>query len=436
MKKAARRIVDKIRSHGHEALFAGGYVRDYLLRRKPNDIDIATSALPEEVIRIFPNARSIGAKYGVIQVSVYGREYEVATFRSDLEYCDGRHPVSVAFSGPKEDALRRDFTINGMFYDPVVDRVIDYVRGRNDINAKLIRTIGDPLHRFSEDKLRMLRAIRLACRLGFTIVPETWSAIEKLAPEILQVSWERIRDELAMIFTGPASADGLELLRASGLLRHILPEVEATCGIPQSSRAMPAVDVFTHTRNAMALLRKPSTTLAFGTLLHDVGKPATLGSEDPESPRKHAQVGGEIAGEICRRLRMSNEDIGRIVDLVATHSDFAKVREMRESTLKRFLRKPDIAENLELHRIDRLSGHKDLDTYWYWLQKLREYRNRPPEVPLLNGEDLISKGYSPGPSFKEILKAIEDMQLEGAIRTREEALAYIEAAFPLKGPAR
>lgn len=433
MIKAARRIVETIRLHGHEALFAGGYVRDHLLRRKPKDIDIATSALPDEVLRIFPNSRPLGAKFGVIQVPMYGHFYEVATFRSDHAYCDGRHPSSVTFSGPEQDALRRDFTVNGMFYDPVVDRVIDYVHGKNDIQAKLIRTIGDPAERFSEDKLRMLRAIRLACSLGFTIVPETWSAIRNLAPDILQVSWERIRDELTLIFTGPASADGLDFLHSSGLLQHILPEVEAMCGIPQSSRAAQGADVFTHTRKAMALLRKPSGALAFGTLLHDVGKPAAVASNNPEALPKHAEIGGKIAEDICRRLRMSNEEIRRVVDLVVTHSEFAKVREMRESSLKRFLRKPDIAENLELHRADRLGGQKDLDTYSYWLKKLKEYGNQPAEAPILNGEDLIAMGYSPGPAFGEILKTIEDLQLEGAIRTREEALAYIKAAFPLTG---
>ena len=433
MRKAARRIVETIRLHGHEALFAGGYVRDYLLRRKPKDIDIATSALPDEVLRIFPNSRSLGAKFGVIQVSMYGRAYEVATFRSDHEYSDGRHPSSVSFSGPEQDALRRDFTINGMFYDPVVDRVIDYVHGKNDIQAKLIRTIGDPDKRFSEDKLRMLRAIRLACRLGFTIVPETWSAIQKLAPDILQVSWERIRDELTVIFTGPASADGLDLLHSSGLLQHILPEVEAMRGIPQSIRAAPGADVFTHTRNALALIRKPSAALAFGTLLHDVGKPTAVVSNNPESLPRHAEMGGEIAEQICRRLRMSKEETKRVVDLVVTHGEFAKVREMKESSLKRFLRKPDIAENLELHRVDRLSGHKDLDTYSYWMQKLKEYRNQPAEAPILNGEDLIAMGYSPGPEFGKILKTIEDLQLDGTLRTREEALAYIKDAFPLTG---
>ena len=424
--------MEKLRLHGHEAFFAGGWVRDFLLRRKPKDIDIATSALPDEVRRLFPNARPIGAQFGVVQVPIYGHTYEVATFRSDDAYLDGRRPSSVTFSGPEQDALRRDFTVNGLFFDPLADRLIDYVHGRNDIQRRLIRTIGNPGERFAEDKLRMLRAIRLACDLGFTIVPETWKAIQSLAPEILQVSWERIRDELTRILTGPAPALGLDLLRDSGLLRQLLPEVEAMCGISHSDKES-ATDVYSQTRAAITLLRKPGAALAFGTLLHDVGKAAIWEQDAAEPIDRHAEVGARIAEDICRRLKMSNEDTNRVADLVRTHVDFSKVMEMRESALKRFLRKPGFSDHLELYRVNCLSSRRDLEIHAYILQKLEEYRDQLNAGLLISGDDLIRMGYSPGPAFREILQTVEDLQLEGRVRTREEALEYVQSAFPLTG---
>jgi poly(A) polymerase len=433
MKKAARRIVEKLRLHGHEAFFAGGWVRDLLLRRKPKDIDIATSALPEEVLRLFPHSRSIGAQFGVVHVHMYGHVYEVATFRSDNTYLDGRHPSSVAFSGPEEDALRRDFTINGLFYDPVADRLIDYVHGRSDLQSGLVRTIGDPYARFSEDKLRMLRAIRLACGLGFKIVSDTWAALQKLAPDILQVSWERIRDELVRLFTGAAPGLGLGMLLESGLLVHILPEVEAMRGVPQKSESAPEADVFAHTQAALNLLRNPSSVLALGTLLHDVGKPPVV-SEDPSvSVKRHAQEGGKISKDICRRLRLSNKETDRIVDLVSLHMDLLHVDEMRESVLKKILRRPDFADHLELFRVNGLSNKRTPDVYMNCLQKIKEYEKAPAGPLLINGADLIEMGYSPGPIFSEILQAVEDLQLEDEIKTREEALEYVKRAFPLSG---
>ena len=424
--------MEKLRLHGHEAFFAGGWVRDFLLRRKPKDIDIATSALPDEVRRLFPNARPIGAQFGVVQVPIYGHTYEVATFRSDDAYLDGRRPSSVTFSGPEQDALRRDFTVNGLFFDPLADRLIDYVHGRNDIQRRLIRTIGNPGERFAEDKLRMLRAIRLACDLGFTIVPETWKAIQSLAPEILQVSWERIRDELTRILTGPAPALGLDLLRDSGLLRQLLPEVEAMCGISHSDKES-ATDVYSQTRAAITLLRKPGAALAFGTLLHDVGKAAIWEQDAAEPIDRHAEVGARIAEDICRRLKMSNEDTNRVADLVRAHVYFSKVMEMRESALKRFLRKPGFSDHLELYRVNCLSSRRDLEIHAYILQKLEEYRDQLNAGLLISGDDLIRMGYSPGPAFREILQTVEDLQLEGTVRTREEALEYVQSAFPLTG---
>jgi poly(A) polymerase len=433
MRRAARRIVEKLRLHGHEAFFAGGWVRDFLLRRKPKDIDIATSARPDEVLHLFPHSLAIGAKFGVIQVQMYGHPYEVATFRSDKAYLDGRHPASVEFSSPEQDALRRDFTINGLFYDPIADRLIDYVHGRNDIQNRLIRTIGDASARFAEDKLRMLRAIRLSCGLGFTITTDTWLALQKFAPDILQISWERIRDELVQIFTGPAPGTGLDLLHSSGLLIHILPEIEAMRGIPQSADAASAMDVFTHTRTALTMLRKPSFILAFGTLLHDAGKPPTYSEDPAKSFELHAPLGGKISREVCRRLRMSNDEVDRIVDLVSSHKDFSRIGEMRASALKRLLCRPNIADHLELFRVNCLSGNTKLDVYMDCMQKVKEYQQTAAAAPLINGDDLIEMGYSPGPIFNEILQTIEDLQLEGVLQTREEALEHTKRAFPLPG---
>ncbi len=430
MKKAARRIVETLRLHNHEAFFAGGWVRDFLLRRKSKDIDIATSALPEEILKLFPKSRSIGAHYGVVQVSMYGRMYEVATFRRDNAYMDGRHPTSVSFCGPEQDALRRDFTINGLFYDPIADRLIDYVRGKHDIQKKLLRTIGDPHARFAEDKLRMLRAIRLSCGLGFTITPETWIAIQEHAQEILQVSWERIRDELAGLFTGRTPDAGLNLLRESGLLTYILPEIDRMWGVPQSPGSLLETDVFAHTGNALGMLRNPSIVLAFGTLLHDVGKPPAYSSENPRCYSGHAQLGSEICEDICRRLRMSNHEISYIADLVRAHADFFRHGEMRQSDLKRLLKKENIEDHLELLRVNCLSSQRGTETHLFYLKQLEELKNKPAAPPLITGKDLVEMGYPPGPVFAEILSTIEDLQLEGTLKTREEALRHVKITFP------
>jgi poly(A) polymerase len=432
MNKAARRIVEKLRLHGYEAFFAGGWVRDFLLRRKPRDIDIATSALPDEILRLFPNARPIGAQFGVVQVRMYGRAYEVATFRSDNSYLDGRHPTSVTFSGPRQDAQRRDFTINGLFFDPVADRVIDYVHGRSDIQNRLLRTIGNPSERFSEDKLRMLRAIRISCNLGFNIDPETWSALQKLAPEILQVSWERIRGELIQLLTGPAPAAGLNMLHQSGLLIHILPEIGAMRGVPQLPGSSPEEDVFAGACTSLSLLHKPSAVLAFAALLRDVGKPSTYAEDAQRCFEGYAKEGGKISEEICRRLRFSNEEISQIVDMVVAQMDFEHASEMKESALRRLLNKPNIGDHLELFRITCLSGHRNLEQYSMYRRKLEEFAANPAAAPLIRGEDLIELGYSPGPIFREILMAVEDLQLDGVLHTREDALQHIRAAFPIR----
>lgn len=431
MEKAARRIVEKLRLHGHEAFFAGGCVRDFLLRRKPKDIDIATSALPDAVLRLFPGSIAIGAQFGVVQVRTYGRDFEVATFRSDHPYLDGRHPSAVTYSGPEQDALRRDFTINGLFYDPVAGRLIDFVHGKSDIQTRVLRTIGDPRKRFAEDKLRMLRAVRLACELGFKVVPETWEAIQELAAEILQVSWERIRDELLKLLAGPAPDRALELLQQSGLLVQILPEIAATRGIPQSPENPECGDVFTHTRTTVAMLRRPSKVLALGALLHDSGKPSTYSVDRGECFRNHSATGSRIAKEVCRRLRMSSQETDEVADLVLSHTDFLQLKEMRESALIRFLRRPNFANHLELFRANSLSSRHDLELYKFCRQKLEQYSEKPPVAPLITGEDLIAMGYQPGPIYKEILRSVEDLQLEGRIKTREEALDRVKLSYPL-----
>jgi poly(A) polymerase len=431
MQKAARRIVEKLRLHGHEAFFAGGWVRDFLLRRKPKDIDIATSALPDEVLRLFPDSTPIGAQFGVVQVRMYGHNFDVATFRSDDAYLDGRHPSSVTYSGPEQDALRRDFAVNGLFYDPIAGRLIDFVHGKNDIQSKVLRTIGDPCKRFAEDKLRMLRAVRLACELGFTIVPETWEAIQGLAAEILQVSWERIRDESLKLLAGPAPDRGLELLQQSGLLVHILPEITAMRGIPQSPEDPSCGDVFDHTRTTVAMLRRPSKVLALAALLHDSGKPSTYSVDRGECFRNHSAIGSRIAGEICRRLRMSNQETDEVSDLVLNHMEFLQLKEMPESALIRFLRRRNFANHLELFRANSLSSRHDLELYKLCRQKLEQYSEKPLPVPLITGEDLTAMGYQPGPIYREILRSVEDLQLEGRINTREEALEHVKLSYPL-----
>jgi tRNA nucleotidyltransferase/poly(A) polymerase len=422
MRQAARRIVEKLRLHGHEAFFAGGWVRDYLLRRKPKDIDIATSALPEQILQLFSSSKSVGEQFGVVQISMYGHTYDIATFRKDNEYQDGRHPLSVTFSSPEQDALRRDFTINGLFFDPVSGRLIDYIHGRKDIRNKRIRTIGDPLQRFSEDKLRMLRAIRFACELGFTIVPETWMAIQKLAPGILQVSWERIRDEICRILTSPDPASGFDMLYRSGLLSPIMPEIQEICAVPE---------LLARTRTAMTLLRHPSVVVAFAALLQVIGTSTVHGSGVLESSTFPAGIGSQIPEGICRRLKMSNEETKRISSLVENLDGFEKVPSMRESGLKRFLRQQHFGDLLEVYRIHCLSGNKKLETYEFCRRKLSEYGSQLKAQLLVSGEDLIGMGYSPGPDFSEILRNVEDLQLEGILQTREQALAHIKASFPI-----
>lgn len=429
MRKAAQRIVEKLRLHGHEAFFAGGWVRDFLLRRKAKDIDIATAALPDEICRLFPNSRPVGARFGVIQVHFYGHIYEVATFRRDSEYLDGRRPASVTFSGPEQDALRRDFTVNGIFYDPVADRLIDYVRGRSDIQSRLIRAIGDPCVRFAEDKLRMLRAVRFACNLDFTIAPDTWSAIHSFAAEILQVSWERIREEVIQILTGANPGLGLDLLHEGGLLKHILPEIEAMHGVVPASKDACGADLYTRVRTALTHLRKPSVPLAFATLLYQAGKPPVCSECAPGSSVDSQHASARVSREVCKRMRLSNEETVRILDLVSTHMQFLRKEAMPESALRRVIRRPGFDDHLELFRVHCLSNKIKLNSYVNYLNRAKAYI-QTPEAPLfVTGDDLITMGYSPGPAFSKILRIVEDLQLDRVLQSREDALEFVRTSF-------
>ena len=399
-------------------------MRDLLLGLAPKDFDVATSAPPDELLRLFPGASQVGVHFGVVLVHEGGAQVEVATYRSDLEYLDGRHPTGVHFErDPRQDVIRRDFTINALLLDPVSGDVTDFVGGREDLDKKLIRAIGDPERRFREDHLRMLRAVRFAARLGFGIEPATLDSIRRQAPLIQSVSAERVRDELSRILTEGNPRRGLELLNATGLLGEILPEIAAMRGVQQPPEFHPEGDVWIHTLLMLEGLREPSITLALGVLLHDVGKPPTFRVAERIRFDGHVEKGVEMAHAILSRLRYPNDVIGGVEALVANHMKFREVTHMRESTLKRFIRMPDFEEHMALHRLDCLFSHGGLDNYEFVRQKQREV---PAEAlkprPLITGDDLIAAGYRPGPSFRTVLSEIEDAQLEGRIATCEEAL--------------
>src|ERR1700733_293240 len=459
LKDFAISIIRTLRERGHKAYLVGGCGRDSLLGREPADYDVTTDALPEEVMRIFPETYAVGAQFGVVlvpapekdvasnvstdhrdeasYVSSKANVIEIATFRCDIGYSDGRHPDEVRFSkDPREDVERRDFTINGLLLDPLTNEVLDYVGGRKDLDAGIIRAIGDPERRFAEDKLRMLRAVRFAARFGYAIESKTFQAIRKLAAQIKQVSRERVRDELSRMLTEGHAREAFLLLDETGLLHEVLPEIEAMKGVEQPPQFHPEGDVFVHTLLLLDKLPHPSSvTLAWGALLHDVGKPATF-RVAPDRIRfdGHVDVGVKIAEEICRRLRFSNDDTEQILALVDNHMRFAHVQRMTESTFKRFVRMARFDEHLELHRLDCLSSHGNLASYNFTRDKIAAI---PPATIrpalLINGEDLIALGYKPGPQFKKILLAVEDGQLEGRLHSREEAIAFVGTEFPSAG---
>ena len=433
MENAARSVAARLREHGHVAYFAGGCVRDMVRGLTPKDYDIVTTARPEEVQRLFPKTFAVGAHFGVIIVVENGFQFEVATFRSDDVYLDGRHPSAVRFASPEEDAQRRDFTINGMFYDPVAEKVIDFVGGRADIEAKLVRAIGNPAQRFAEDRLRMLRAVRFATVLGYQIDPKTWEALVASAASINQISAERIRDELVRIFLSPNRVRGWDLLDASGLMRAVLPELEAMKGVAQPQQFHPEGDVFVHTRLMLELLpENVSVPLVFAVLFHDVAKPVTARVDETGRIRfnEHDRIGAEMTEAIMRRLRFSGAEIEATVEMVRHHMVFKDAPKMRVAKLKRFMARPTFDDELELHRVDCQSSHRNLDNYEFLLRKREEFASEPIlPPPLVRGHDLIALGLQPGPKFREILEAVETRQLEGALRTRDEALEWIKREY-------
>lgn len=432
MKELATKIVRTLQEAGHEALFAGGCVRDMLRGVSPSDYDVATSARPDEIVALFPRSDMVGAHFGVVIVKEKGEHVEVATFRKDGEYRDGRRPESVVFSDARQDARRRDFTINGIFFDPVSGETLDFVGGKEDLSAGIIRAIGDPADRFREDYLRMLRAIRFSARFGFPIEEETGAAIKANAKRITAISPERIRGELDRIWTEPSRVVGFDLLVETGLMQEILPEIMQLRGCEQPPQWHPEGDVFVHTRLMLDLLPEDaSLSLVLSVLLHDIGKPATF-TYDPEEDRirfnGHDKVGAEMAGEILRRLRYPNAITERVVEAVEGHMKFKDVRRMRTSTLKRFLAREGFADELELHRVDCLGSNGMLGNYEFVREKQEEFAAEPlVPPPLLSGRDLIERGLHPGPAFKEILAEVQDHQLEGRLKSRDEALAWLEA---------
>jgi putative nucleotidyltransferase with HDIG domain len=425
----AAAIVRRLRGAGHEAFWVGGCVRDLIRGVMPKDFDIVTSARPEEVQGLFARTVPVGARFGVVIVIERGNPYEVATFRTETGYDDGRRPSKVAYASAEEDVRRRDFTVNGLLMDPETGRIIDHVEGRRDIERGLIRTIGDPEERFAEDHLRMLRAVRFAATLGFEIEPGTFAAVRHRAPAIRRISAERIREELSRILIGGGARRGMELLVEGGLLAEILPEGTALRGIGQPPAYHPEGDVWEHTLRMLALLPEGADVrLAWAVLLHDIGKPTTR-TEDDRGVHfyGHVRLGEQIAAAVLGRLRFSREETEGILALVGGHMLFMNVRLMRPGRLKRFLRTPDFPMHLELHRLDCLGSHGLLDHYEFCLQKLAEYSAeelRPR--PLLQGEDLIAMGYVPGPVFGKILRTVEDAQLGGQIATPAEARALVQ----------
>jgi tRNA nucleotidyltransferase/poly(A) polymerase len=437
-RELAADICRKLHASGFKAYLVGGCVRDLLLGREPEDYDVATDAHPARVQDLFPSSADVGARFGVILVMENGAQVEVATFRSDVGYSDGRHPDRVEYSNlPEEDVRRRDFTINGLMLDLETQQILDFVGGREDLREGIIRAIGTPELRFREDRLRMVRAVRFAARFGYVIEPATFQAIVAAAPHITAVSAERLRDEITKLLTEGAARRAFELLDETGLLQACLPEIAAMKGVVQPPEFHPEGDVWVHTLMMLEHLAAGSpATLAWAVLLHDVGKPPTFVSAKETGDRirfdGHAEVGARMAVAICRRLRFSADDIEQIEVLVANHLRFKDVFQMRPATLKRFVRLPKFEEeHLPLHRLDCLASHGNLDAYEFVSRFLRE---TPPEevhpARLVTGEDLKAMGFKPGPLFKEILQAVEEGQLDGSLIRREDAMDFVRREYP------
>ncbi|MBB5353770.1 poly(A) polymerase [Haloferula luteola] len=427
---SALKLARKLSQAGHLALFAGGCVRDRLLGVEPKDYDIATSATPQEVLRLFPGSNEVGAHFGVVIVRHHGHATEIATFRTDGSYKDGRRPESVEFSTPEEDAARRDFTINALFENPETGEIIDHVGGLADLQTRTLRTVGNPEDRFQEDALRLLRAVRFATRLGFTLEPATWAAIQQFAPSLQRISVERIRDEFSRILTGPHRALGIELLTRSGLIDIFLPELRDLIGCDQPPQWHPEGDVYTHTRIMLDMLDDEAPlALVLAVLLHDIAKPPTR-TVDPDGRIRfngHDALGATMAENILRRLKYPNSLIDDVAFMVSRHMQFMHVQDMRTAKLKRFMATPTFIQELELHRVDCASSNGFTDNYDFLVSKRGEFDNSPTlPTPLLNGRDLIARGLSPSPTFREILDDALTEQLEGRFPSRDSALAWLD----------
>jgi poly(A) polymerase len=435
--QAAVEIVRRIQDSGFTGFWVGGCVRDLLLNRPPGDYDIATSALPDQIEKLFKRTIPVGRKFGIIVVIEGGHQFQVATFRAEADYRDGRHPEQVTFGDAFADAHRRDFTINGLFYDPVTKHLHDWVAGEKDLRSKLIRTIGAPEERFAEDHLRLLRAVRFAAQLGFEIEPQTLGAIQKQALSIRHISAERIRDELIKLFSPPHAARGLSLLRESGLLKHILPELEATITCEQSPDFHPEGTVFEHILLMLQRMHDNSDpSLPWAVLFHDIAKPSTA-SRDPNTGSihfyGHERIGEFMAREILERLRFPRKQIDEVAKAVRYHMQFKDAFEMRKATLRRLLLRPTFPLELELHRLDCLGSHGHLDVHHYLVASARELEQQPELRPsLLTGDDLIALGMKPGPAMGELLAAIREKQLQDELKTKAEAKKWAKQRIASK----
>lgn len=422
----------RLKKAGHIAYFAGGCVRDRLLGKEPKDYDIATSATPAEVTKLFPGSNEVGAHFGVVIAKEHGNPVEIATFRTDGSYKDGRRPEHVTFSTPEEDSKRRDFTINGLFEDPESGEVIDFVGGREDLKAGILRAIGNPADRFGEDALRLMRAVRFATTLGFEIEAGTWTAIQEHAEGLQRISPERIREEFSRLIVQPARARGLDLLVDSGLIRQFIPEVLPMIGCEQPPEWHPEGDVYVHTRIMLDMLGPGAPLeLCLAVLLHDIAKPPTQ-TFDEEAGRirfnGHDSMGATMAEEILRRLKYPNHVIEEVAFMVSRHMQFMNVQQMRTSKLKRFMAAPTFPLELDLHRVDCASSNGFTDNLEFLIGKREEFAAEPLiPPPLVTGHDLIGMGMSPGPRFKEILEAVQTEQLEGRLSEREAALEWVKA---------
>jgi poly(A) polymerase len=430
LRETATEIVSRLKGAGFAAFWVGGCVRDFLLGRTPEDYDIVTDALPERVERLFERTIPVGKKFGVLVVLQGEHQFQVATFRAEADYKDGRRPTKVTFGDARADAMRRDFTVNGLFYDPLEKQLHDWVGGKPDLEAKIIRTIGSPLERFSEDHLRMLRAIRLAAQLEFKIEDATFAAIQSNAPKIRGISAERIREELIRLFRAPFAARGLDLLHQSGLLEQVLPELAATVTCEQSPEFHPEGSVFRHLLSMLNQMpRDAAPSLPWAVLFHDVAKPATA-SRDPVTGSihfyGHEKVGAEMACEILERLRFPRKQTDEIVQAVRCHMQFKDAMVMRKATLRRLLMRPTFPLELELHRLDCLGSHRRLDVYDFLVAQKKELQEQPEIIPpLLTGKDLIAMGIPPGPRIGSLLAELRDKQLQDELKTQTEAREWV-----------